>query len=69
MCACVTHTHVFIYSKMYSKKKRTKCLHKSVKFTHVHTQTNLVSGVNDEKSPNSEKSEFFKIKKIDQSDS
>jgi hypothetical protein len=44
-------------------------MRKSSKLTHAHTQTNLASGANDEKSPNSEKSEFFKIKKIGQSDS
>ena len=43
-------------------------LRKNAKSTHAHTQTNLTSGVNDEKSPNSEKSEFFKIKKNNQSD-
>ena len=50
------------------EKKRDKHLRKSAKYTHGHTQTNLASGANDEKSPNSEKSELFKIKKIDQSE-
>ena len=39
-------------------------LRKSAKFTHAHTETNLVRGVNDEKKPNAENSELFKIKKL-----
>ena len=39
-------------------------MRKSAKCTHGRTQTNLASGANDEKSPNSEKSELFKIKKL-----
>ena len=50
------------------EKSANKYLRKSAKSTHAHTQTNLASGANDEKSPNSAKSEFFKTKKIDQSD-
>ena len=41
---------------------------KSAKFTHAHTETNLARGANDEKNPNAENSELFKIKKIGQSD-
>ena len=58
-----------MHAKIYLKKKRNKYLRKGAKFTHAHTQTNLASVANDEISPDSEKSEFFKIKKNDQSDS
>ena len=42
------------------EQNHTKCLCTSAKFTHVHTQTNLASGVNGRKIPRSEKSKKIK---------
>ena len=53
---------IYSYQNIF-EKKRTKCLRKSAKFTHAHTQTNLASGANGRKIPKSEKPNFLKIKK------